>query len=253
MQRIVSLPWSPVRAPKVRPARRSPASIAACRALELMRDRENELAKQNRVRAIGGFAVLVGSCVANYFCLKLAVKFSGESDGPSPQRLHDSIPFALMFSGLLILITFPIAIFTRPRSRSDVVNQFLEHGTRSSGSNDNPFVRAWLAIMMLGLLYGEFLIVDAGKFLSLRVRLRDVDRHRVAVILQMLLADPRGIDPRPLLQIGETPLHLRHTLAYLMAYEWADISPQGDRLDLVSKSKRDLRNARKSLYAPSPA
>jgi hypothetical protein len=77
------------------------------------------------------------------------------------------------------------------------------------------------------------------------------DRHRVAVILQMLVSEPTGIDPRLLFQAGENPLHLRHTLAYLMAYEWADISPTGDSLTLLSPSRRHLRQAKSALFAAS--
>ena len=51
----------------------------------------------------------------------------------------------------------------------------------------------------------------------------------------MLVTEPKGIDPRALLQVGENPLHLRHNLGYLMAYEWADVSPKGDWLGLVSR------------------
>jgi hypothetical protein len=108
-----------------------------------------------------------------------------------------------------------------------------------------------LIVAMLGLLYGEFLIIDAIKFLSLCVRVRDVDRYLAAIILEMLFAEPKGIDPRALLQIGENPLHLRHTLGYLMAYEWADISPQGDWLGLLSSSNRELRHANKAMFGVS--
>ncbi len=98
-----------------------------------------------------------------------------------------------------------------------------------------------MILILLGLLYGEFLVIDAIKSAWLNHRLRHVDRHRSTIILAKLFADPTGVDPRLLLQPGESPLHLRQTIAYLIANDWADISPHGDRLTLVSPARRALR------------
>jgi hypothetical protein len=251
MQRIVALPWSPVLSAKVRPPKRQAVSLGALAAMERLRERERELAKSNRLRALGGCLTLAFTFATGFlllsWMLRLSLPVRIEATPEPPNLLGGS----LAIEAILLVLAIPIAIAVRPRSRSDVVNKFLETGGHSGDTRDNPLLRWALTIIMLGFLYGEFLIVDSVKSAFLRLRLRNVDRHRGAIILHALLTEPRGIDPRLLLQLGENPLHLRHTLAYLIAHEWADISPHGDWLTLVSQSRRQLRRAQNDFLAPS--
>lgn len=124
-----------------------------------------------------------------------------------------------------------------------MVDQFLAAGRHPTGCNDNAFLRWALMIALAGVLFGEFLLIDAFKSWLLRRRLRSVDRYRAAMILAALMTSHAGIDPRPLLRHGENPVALRRMIAYLLACEWADISPAGDHLILLSPARRALREA----------
>jgi hypothetical protein len=247
VQKIVSYPFAPVRAPKVLPAKRKPASLGAMAALRQMDEREAKLKRANALRAIGGCIVIAAAAAAMLGFVLLYVRLAVHPDDKPLPDVRSTRNFALGIDAFLAVMLIPVAIFTKPQSRSDRVNQFMDYSSRPAGQNDGAVVRLVLLIVMLGMLFGEFLLIDAVQFVLLRIRLRHIDRHRAALILEMLLANPRGIDPRLLLQIGENPLHLRATLAYLMAYEWADISPHGDWLELLSATKRDLRHAQNSL------
>ena len=219
------------------------------RRLERMERREEELKAANRVRAAKGCAVIAALVfVVIPILLRQVMRFEAVMHNVVEWDTPEIWQLVICLDAMLLVFTFPVAVITNRESRSKRINEFLDTGTRATGSNDNPFIRIVLVICMLGLLYGEFLIVDAISSLWLRIRLRDVDRHRVAVILEMLIAEPRGIDPRLLLRMGENPLHLRHTLGYLMAYEWADISAEGDYLWLLSPAKRELRHAKAGLF-----
>jgi hypothetical protein len=95
---------------------------------------------------------------------------------------------------------------------------------------------------MLGLLYGEFLLIDGGKAQWVHRKLRRVDRHRAAVVLAKLLQTPgAALHPKEIMQQNESVEHLSELIAYLVVNEWVDVSPRGDRLMLVSKAKRALR------------
>jgi hypothetical protein len=219
--------------------------------MESLFERERELANSNRLRAFGGCLTLAFTFAAGLLLLSRMLRFSLLLHIEATPEPPNPLGVSLAIEAVLLAGAIPIAIVVRPRSRSDVVNQFLETGHHYGGTKDNPLLRLALTIIMLGFLYGEFLIVDSVKSVFLRLRLRNVDRHRSAIILHALLTEPRGIDPRVLLQFGEDALHLRHTLAYLIAHEWADISPHGDWLTLVSQSRRQLRRAQYAFLAPS--
>jgi hypothetical protein len=246
VQKIVSYPFAPVRAPKVLPAKRKPALLGAMAALRMMDAREAKLKRTNGLRAIGGGLVIAGAAAAMLGAMLAIARIHSALYGNPIPTDNDLISFALGIDATILLVTFPVAYFTKPKSRSDRVNQFMEYAGRPTVLNEHPLVRALLIIIALGMLLGEFLVIDTIQFLSLRIRLRNADRHRAALILEMLHANPRGIDPRLLLRLDENPLHLRSALAYLMAYELADISPHGDWLQLLSATQRDLRHAQDS-------
>ncbi len=146
-----------------------------------------------------------------------------------------------LIDGTLVALTLPLALALRKESRADVAEQLLDSSTESSGGRDNPLAAFALIIIFLGFLYGEFLVIDALKTMWVRAKLRGVDRHRAAVILAKLAVEPVGIDPRTLLLHGENPFHLRQVLAYLVVSEWADVSPRGELLTLVSPAQRAFR------------
>ena len=199
MQKIVSFPFAPVRAPRVLPAKRKAASIGALAALRQMDEREAKLKRANVLRAIGGCVVIAAAAAAMLGFMLLYVRLTLHRDDKPLADARSTRNFALVIDAILAVMLIPVAIFTKPRSRSDRINQFMDYASRPAVQNDNVIARIVLVIVMLGMLLGEFLVIDAIQFLLLRIRLRQIDRHRAALILEMLLANPRGIDPRLLL------------------------------------------------------
>jgi hypothetical protein len=248
MQNEASHPWTPVRVPRVQVAKRRVTSLGALAALGKLHEREHEIIHANILRGVAGCVVVLMSCAALPVFAEWILRESGKINPNAAKSSPDLSSLCLALDLFLLLFTVPLAIAVSALSRSRLVNQFLDSGTRSSGTNDNPLVRFLVILVTLGLLYGEFLVIDAMRFAVLRIRLRNVDRHRAALILAKLFAEPAGIDPRTLLEFGENPLYLRQTLGYLMACEWADISPQDDWITFLSSSKRELRHARNGLF-----
>jgi hypothetical protein len=203
-----------------------------------------------RWRAIGGIAIIATLCAAGVPAItELALKLS-QTLNPDPSRPARSIALlCLGIDAILLLVTFPFAIFVSRHSRSAVVNQFLEEGSRCNSSHDNPLLQFALILASIGLLYGEFMLIDAIRFLLLCARLRDVDRHQAALVLAMVAAEPRGIDIDSLTGTGENPLPIRRVLVYLMAYELADIPPNSNAVEILSPAKRELRHAENSAFA----
>ena len=218
-------------------ASRTPIAVIAMQSMERMNARESELRRANFVRLTTGLLIIVGVLgLGVWGLLGFIAHILAGADHPIPP-----IRIAIFFSLVTLLPTFLIAAFTRKESRSDAADQVLESGSRSTGGDDNPLVRLYLVIIMLGLLYGEFLVIDAIKATWIRTRLRGVDRRRCAVILGTVLSQPIDIETRTLLRVGETPMQLRQLLAYLIAYEWVDISVDGLYLRLLSPARRALR------------
>jgi hypothetical protein len=236
MATVQQRPFTPVRPPRVRPIAKRMLSLTSLSALEKCQRREHELARRNRLIFSAGLGMIVVTLAA----LQLVAMALWHIADP---RSHPPInrKALLEVASTLLLLTLLVAVFIRKPSRADFANQIIESGNRPSGGNDNPLVRWVMILILLGLLYGEFLLIDALKAMWVNFRLRNVDRHRSAVILAMLLQHPTGVDPRLLLLHGESPLHLRQVIAYLVINEWADISRHGDRLTLVSPARRALR------------
>jgi hypothetical protein len=247
---MISIPWSVVRAPKIIPVKRPPIEVGAISRLDDLESREREIEGQNRRRLGFGciiVALIVGIVIPVIFRWILHVHSIAAN--AQDVSLRDIQPLIAAIDVCLLAVTFPIAALTAPKSRAQRINQFIESGTRCSGANDNVLIRIVVMLLMLGLLFGEFLVIDAIRSHWLRIRLRHVDRHRAALILQMLVNNPCGIDPRFLVRVGENPMHFRTILAYLMAYEWADISCKGDCLTLLSPAKRELKHAAEGFFA----
>lgn len=110
---------------------------------------------------------------------------------------QEAVQLGIALSAVLLAGTSILAIVTRQNSRSDMINQFIETGTRSQGPQSDPFTAMLLIIITPALFQGEFLIIDAIKSTLLRIRLHNVDRHRAAVILATLLEHPTGLEPLP--------------------------------------------------------
>jgi hypothetical protein len=225
-------------APKLRrfPKRRD--SLVAVGALSQLMERECSLRRRDARRFVIGWVIVAGAVLA--FTAFGLTYISIGAPGSPPLGFARAMG---VVGSVLVACTFPIALLTRKASRADMVDEFLNHGSRSSGGNDDPFIRLLLTIAMAGSLYGEFLVIDAVKSWWVRVRLRTVDRYRAATVLGSLMTNHAGIDPRMLLRHGESPLALRRTIAYLLACEWADISPAGDHLLLLSPARRALRES----------
>jgi hypothetical protein len=239
--------------PGITPARRAFPSASSSRAstgvnaLEAaarIARREAGARRKNRLRLAAGLAIIaaVSAAVFEMILWLAAHAPSVPGDSGSAAKPLGASRAAWMALAIMLIVTSLIAILFRKQSRSDVIRQFLETGQRAPAASDNVLASLALIIAMGGMLYGQFLIIDTIKAAALGFRLRKVDRDRVAVILGVLFSSPAGIDPRRLLRIGENPIALRQTLAYLMAYEWADLSPAGDYLNLLSPARRALKH-----------
>ncbi len=248
------LVFTPVRLPRLPPPpRRRPASVAALSALTHLYAREAELRRAAWGRLGGGcgiiLAVLAASLVSVAWWLSARTRLpppTGRADPAAPVPLARASAAELAGTVLAIdaglaALMLPVAVFTRKPSRADVAQRVLDQGCRGNGGGD-PFTRVVLVVLAVGLLYGEFLIVDFVQSTWVAARLRGVDRHRAALVLATLRADPTGLDPRLLLRAGERPADLRRLIAYLILNEWADVSRHGDRLTLVSPARRRLRH-----------
>jgi hypothetical protein len=211
-----------------------------------MSEREVELRRKNLFRALGGIAIVLAVLAGGIrLAMWVGTVDASAHDAQNPEAVAkrpDALACGEFLALMLIATTLPVAAFTKKHSRADAIDRYIEEGGRRCGQNQDPVLGWVILCIMLSLLYGEFLIVDSLKTTWLRFRLRTVDRQRAAFILAMLFASPVGIDPRTLLRIGESPITLRRTIAYLMAYEWADISSNGDYLNLLSPAQRALRS-----------
>lgn len=227
----------PPAAARAAAAARSPLrqSVRAAQALEHLHGHEREQARKNALRLAGGAVVVVTvAAVLARILVALRARLAPGSGGDDDVVPHG---IAAGMAGLACLV----ALVTRRESRADAIEQFIDEGTRpGSGGGDNPLLR-WIAIAaFVGMLLGAFLVRDAFAHARLRRRLAAVDRFRAADILAMLRQQTAGLDPRRLLRHGEDPLVLRETIAYLMTFRWADLSPQGDHLVLLSPARRRL-------------
>lgn len=242
---VQSYPFSPVRPPVVRSAPKPALSAVAMGAAQKMTERESELRRKNALRALGGMAIVVvvlaGGIVLAKWAAAADVNIHNAQNPEAMAKTPDAWNCAMILSGLLIATTLPVAAFTKKHSRADAIDRYINEGGRACARNGDPVLGLIILCVMLCLLYGEFLIVDSVKTTWLRFRLRTVDRQRAAFILAMLFSSPTGVDPRTLLRLRENPIDLRRTIAYLMAYEWADISSHGDYLNLLSPANRALR------------
>ncbi len=225
-------------APRVRPLPKRRDSLVAVGALAHLAERERMLRQRDARVFVIGWCVVAFAIVIVPAAGMAYIKF--RAPGAPPLDFTRAVS---VVGTVLIACTFPIALLTRKASRADMVDQFMAEGCRPNGGNDDPFIRWALVVALVGTLYGEFLIIDGIKSWLVRLRLRTVDRYRAATILGSLMTNHAGIDPRLLLRHGENPLVLRRTIAYLLACEWADISPAGDHLLLLSPARRALREA----------
>jgi 4-amino-4-deoxy-L-arabinose transferase-like glycosyltransferase len=219
--------------------------MMAKQALERMTRREAELRRANLNRMALGVGIVLGVlAVGIWGAVAFVVHIANKTPPVYQPNEHPVSPLriALFVTGGLLAVTFLMAIFTRKESRSDVANQVMESGSRGGGCHDNPLLRLYLMIVMLGMIYGEFLIVDAIKATWVRTRLRTVDRQRAAMILGTVLSQVMDVETGTLRTIGESPMDLRQVLAYLIEYEWVDISADGNCLSLVSPARRALRH-----------
>jgi hypothetical protein len=227
------------------PTQRSASlSLLASQSMDKLSRRERELARSNALRYLAGIAIVAGVlCIFTWATPRLAwfrMHFLDPIESESTGKVIPLRPLLLIEAGLC-LMTFVLAILTRKESRADMVDEFIRTGSRSNGSKDDPVVRWALMLFLLGLLQGEFLLIDAMKLSWLRLRLASVDRSRAAMILARLLKEPAGLEPHALMLPGETTDQFRKTIAYLMACEWGDISARGDHFMLLSPAKRALR------------
>jgi hypothetical protein len=233
--------FSPVRPPRVTSLRTPTLSLTAASALEKCQQRETCIRRRNWNIVAGGIALIAGILVVLPFLIFLATQMSHPvaSTTPSARRMPD-LRFVAEIEMAVFTVSFLLALCVRKQSRADVAQQFLDAGSRPHGGGD-PVTVFILVLLLLGLLYGQFLLIDGLKAIWVNYRLRHADRHRAALVLAALMQNPTGIDPRLLLQAPETPLHLRELIAYLVFNEWADVSPGGDRLTLVSPARHALR------------
>jgi hypothetical protein len=234
-------PFAPVRPWRVKPLAKPVLSKVALSAFEKCREREDQLRLRNLKILIAGMAIIFAVLLVTPFAILFVLRWFTLMHPQNPDPINPPREFFTIFESAMLGVTFIITLRVAKKSRADVASQFLQSGNQMSGANDGAMARLLVALLLCGLLYGEFLVIDAGKMALMNYRLRNVDRHRAAIILAKLFVDPTGVDPRQLLQHHESPAHLQLTIAYLIVNEWADISPHGDRLILISNAKRALR------------
>jgi len=221
---------------QIAPAKaRHPQSERSVVALDLLRKRERDAARRTRRLFLSGVALLLG---VPPIVLGALWRLAPHIAPPSKPE-----PVQLVYIGLaLTVIASALALSVHKESRADLVQQYIDSGSHSSGTTGNPLVRWLLVLLMIGSTYGALICIDAAKTAWLRLRLRRVDRYRAASVLALLQSTPAGVDPRRLLLHGENSLAFRRTLAYLVIHDWANISPRGDHLVALSPARRHLRD-----------
>lgn len=165
---------------------------------------------------------------------------AGRADVGDGIREH---PLRIVFECNLVIaiLVAPAALFTRKESRADLVEVYLQKGHASPESADGSIGQMILGLALLGVIYGEFLIIDALKNVRLNVKLRRVDRTRAATILMETLRHTAGLETGGLLKWREDPISLRSTIGFLIAQEWVEVSRDGRRLYARSDAMRALR------------
>jgi hypothetical protein len=243
--------FSPVRPWKIKEPAQSSLTISAMAALSDLNNREAELRRANRQRLGWGLVVIVAVAATSLLpvawwmsvATRLPPQIIGGPDTQtvlihrSPAELASTV---LLTDSVLAVLMLPVAVMVKKPSRADVANQILKNGCNAQDAN--PILRLVIALVACGMLWGEFLIIDAVKTAWVVSRLSRVDRFRAAMILTKLRTEPIGLDPRRLLLFRECPVDLRRLIAYLVINEWADIAPRGDLLAEVSPARRRLRH-----------
>jgi hypothetical protein len=247
----------------VRPIRPPPPSTSALSTLMDLRSREHSMRWANGRRLAAGCGLVVAAAVLSLLVVAyIAVFGSGRASHhpsiePTPQAERANRPSAdrvlrvvLCFDGVVAVLLVPVAVCVRPTSRADVARQVLVGGCRHASAD--PLISLALGAVFAGLMWGEFMILDAIQSVRVAGRLQHVDRHRAAAVLAMVRADPEGIDPRWLLRTGERPVDLRQTIAYLILNGWANLSGAGDRLALHSGAARCTGHRRGECASQHP-
>jgi hypothetical protein len=143
---------------------------------------------------------------------------------------------------------FLLAWLIPNNSRDQVIEHVFQHGHGNSSCGDrNPLVELVIFFGLIGMLHAAWMIVDSLRIYRLWRRVNRVDRHRAAIVLSMLADSNTGLPPLRLCRIGEKPEQLRQLLAYLMLFEWIQVSPQGDLVWMRSPTMRGLHFRRDNL------
>jgi hypothetical protein len=221
----------PLSATRPRPRK----TLTAADILSMIELREADLARRNRRLLLIGLAILCGvpAIMLTMFGTWI-VRYQSRPVAEVSTVMGGVAGVTASFSLLL-------APFIRRGSRADAIQSFLDG--RHASCNDNPLVRLLVGLMLAGALFGAFICVDALKTTLLKLRLRGagVDRIRCATVLKELLEHDAGVAPHLLMRYGEDAYEFRRTLAWLMIHHWADLSPRGDHVMLLSPSRRALR------------
>jgi hypothetical protein len=153
-------PSAKPRVPRVHRAPKPSISVVASTCLGRLATREAELRQRNGLRCLAGAAIIAAALGMLY---GFVIFLGSSSLHPRGDGSPEPMQFAFILCGGLVLLTLPIAALMRPESRSDVAEQILRDGARSAPAGDNPFARLIIALVLLGLVYGEFMLVDSVK------------------------------------------------------------------------------------------
>lgn len=207
--------------------------------------RQREWMESGRIAlhiAVGVPCLLIGPIILSSIYFALAVMWFGAYAS-----------WSLIFWGSIVVLV-PLLFWTERRTHgnyfSDTVREANPDGTRSvsyAALGSVGMLAAFIANPRLSasgfvelFLFGPRMILEAVASLQ-RVRaLRGVHRGRAADLLADLLGRPSGTDMEQVLHEGESVESLLPCIAYLLYYEWIDISTTRDRIWVLSDARVSL-------------
>ena len=207
--------------------------------------RQRELAKKGSIAmhlVIGLPCLLIGPIVLSAIYFMLAVIWFGAYSY-----------WSLIFWSSVVLV-IPLLFWTEIRAHGTYFTDTVREANPDGNNPTNYVLLGELGMLTAfivnprlsasGLvelfLFGPRMILEAITSLRRVNALRQVDRGRAVNVLADLLAHSTGSELRVLLHENETLASLLPVVAYLLYYQWVDISKTGDRVWVLSDARSSL-------------